>query len=677
MTSQNNHWTRKLSRQWERFTVVRSADEETTRLGRLFVEMMLINVGMGVGVGLVLVLARLQGGWSFPFWVAALFPTVLTLLSILLIVLAKKGRVRQAIRLAIWSNFVGATVSIILLGGTQSPSWSLYAWVIVMAGTLASPAYALWMAGLALGFYLLLNLLAQLGFPTSLLLPPDEWDPFITTGFAIVMLVWGVGIPFYINMRSLREAMTGLRKTRKELEERVVVEQKQRQQLDTMVAVSTQILSTTHLQQVRDTLCREAVNLLQGTSAYVNDWDDENQTLTVVAEWYSPEAASLERASDLGHVYEEEEHFLDWLTVDRPYIARVSDSQMPERERAEIEQYGGKSVIYFPLIAHGRIIGYFEVWESRYDRAFTEEEILLGQNLASQAAIALQNARLLQAIQETVRELSSAADEILGATVRLADSAAEQAQAVAQATATVEEAQVIAQQSVEQAQTVTGNAQRTVQISMAGHESVQETVNGMAQIKSRVAGIAQTISDLSLQTQRIHAVIATVSEIASRSDILALNAAVEAARAGEYGREFAVVAGEVRSLAEQSHKAAEQVWAILESIRQAANAAVKAMQEGTGEVEQGVKLAQGTGEAIALLSRAIDESAQAAVRLAADGQQQAAGMEQIARAMQDIDQKTVESLSSTKRVEKAARDLDGLAHRLAEIVNVSARLAAE
>jgi methyl-accepting chemotaxis protein len=232
----------------------------------------------------------------------------------------------------------------------------------------------------------------------------------------------------------------------------------------------------------------------------------------------------------------------------------------------------------------------------------------------------------------------------------------------------VDEVKTISEQSIARAQEVADASKRTVEVSRSGQRAVQETIASMSQIKERVEGIAENILALSEQTHQIGGIIATVNDIASQSNILALNASVEAARAGEHGKGFAVVAAEVRNLAEQSKQATAQVRAILSDIQNGINSTVMATEEGTKVVDQGVGLTAQTREAIAQLVGVIDESAQAAVQMVAGGRQQASGVEQIAVAMQNINQATVQSLASVRQAEKAARDLSELSSSLTETV---------
>jgi len=275
---------------------------------------------------------------------------------------------------------------------------------------------------------------------------------------------------------------------------------------------------------------------------------------------------------------------------------------------------------------------------------------------------------MLSSISEAANNLSSATAEILAATTQQVSGASEQNAAISQTTTTVEEVKASSEQAAMRAQDVANASQRTVEVARAGQRSVQDTIESMGTIKERVEGISENLLALSDQTQQIGEIIAKVNEIASQSNMLALNASVEAARAGEHGKGFAVVATEVRSLAEQSRQATEQIKAILSEIQKATNSTVMATEEGVKGVDRGVQLSAQSREAIEQLSAVINESAQVAAQVVASGQQQQTGIDQISLAMQNINQVTMQGLSSTRQTEKSAQNLNELAGRLSEIL---------
>jgi methyl-accepting chemotaxis protein len=270
--------------------------------------------------------------------------------------------------------------------------------------------------------------------------------------------------------------------------------------------------------------------------------------------------------------------------------------------------------------------------------------------------------------RNTGQQLNIAASEIITSTSEQAATAIQQAAAVSQTSTTVEEARQTAEQSAERAHQVAEMTQESLEVAGQGLGAVEDSMGSMNSIKAQVNTIAETILLLSEQTQQIGEIISTVNDIADQSNLLALNAAIEAARAGEAGKGFTVVAGEVRSLAEQSKLATTKVREILQDIQKAANAAVMVTEEGAKRAEVGVTQVNRTGAAIGEIKEQVQQVAMAARQIAASAQQQLAGMDQIGAAMQSINQATTQSQAGTLQVEGSARNLDDLAKKLNDLV---------
>jgi methyl-accepting chemotaxis protein len=335
---------------------------------------------------------------------------------------------------------------------------------------------------------------------------------------------------------------------------------------------------------------------------------------------------------------------------------RVSTEQ---EARAHLEQTVDHYLGFVERVADGDLTARLSL-NGRQD-ALT----ILGQNLNSMVE---RLSEMTSQIREATANIAAAAAEILTATTQQASGASEQSAAIAQTSTTIDEVKLIVEQAFAKAQSVAEQAQRTQAVSQAGQHAVKETVGSMRQIKDKVEGIAENILSLSEQTQQIGNIITTVNDIAAQSNLLALNASVEAARAGEHGRGFAVVAVEVRNLAEQSRQATAQVKALLNEIQRATNAAVMATEEGVKGVDSGVVQTGQAGETIEQLAAGIAANASAAQQIVASAQQQTTGIEQLALAMQSINQATVQSLASTRQAEKAARDLSALAEQMESLV---------
>jgi len=271
-----------------------------------------------------------------------------------------------------------------------------------------------------------------------------------------------------------------------------------------------------------------------------------------------------------------------------------------------------------------------------------------------------------------VTVLSSSCSEIVAAITQQAAGTAEEATAVQETSTTVDEIKQTAQVSAQKARVVSETAQKAAHISQDGRKALEETIKGAQDAKERMGTIAERILHLSEQGQAIGEIITTVNDLAEQSNLLAVNAAIEAAKAGEAGKGFAVVAAEVKGLAEQSKQATAQIRTILNEIQRATQAAVMAAEQGVKTSEASVVVAAKAGDAIRLLTDSQAESAQSAQQILASVQQQAAGMDQIALAMKNVQQSSTQNMAATKQVEQTAHDLKALAQRLTSLVVASA-----
>lgn len=306
-------------------------------------------------------------------------------------------------------------------------------------------------------------------------------------------------------------------------------------------------------------------------------------------------------------------------------------------------------------------------------RAFWAIVMVSGLALASAVVTAVMLTRsITRPLRETIAILSSASSEIVASTTQQASGIAEEATAVQETSATVDEVKQTAQIAAQKARAVTEAVQKTAQVSQDGQRAVDVSVKGMQDAKARMETLAERILALSEQGQAIGEIIASVNDLAEQSNLLAVNAAIEAAKAGEAGRGFAVVASEVKALAEQSKQATAQVRGILNQVQQATQAAVMAAEQGVKASEAGVGVAARAGDAIRLMAESLTESAQAAQQILVSAQQQAAGMDQVALAMQNIREASTQNIASTRQMERAAHDLNALAGRLKALVVTSA-----
>jgi methyl-accepting chemotaxis protein len=225
-----------------------------------------------------------------------------------------------------------------------------------------------------------------------------------------------------------------------------------------------------------------------------------------------------------------------------------------------------------------------------------------------------------------------------------------------------------AQLATERADAVVAVSERTDRFSEEGTRAVAEAVEGMIRLGDQVNEIARAIAALSERTVQIGDITQTAIDVAEQSNVLALNAAIEAAKAGEAGEGFAVVAAEMRRLAEQSRGAAAQVKALLAQIARSTRQAVLASEEGSRRAGEATQLAARAGSAIQGLNEVVDSSVAAGREIATNTRQQTAGVGQIATAIGLIEAASTSALEGTYAIEQGAQRLEEVARRLAERV---------
>ena len=180
----------------------------------------------------------------------------------------------------------------------------------------------------------------------------------------------------------------------------------------------------------------------------------------------------------------------------------------------------------------------------------------------------------------------------------------------------------------------------------------------MTEITEVVNALAREIRDLGRQSEEIGKIVTLITGIANQTNLLALNAAIEAARAGEQGRGFAVVADEVRELAEQSAKAAGEITHLIQQIKDTAQASVERTAMGTGKVKEGMEVAAHTGQVFAEIASVIESLAAEIGGVAATTQELAAGAEEMSATIEQQSASTEQMAASALEVAEAAETVD-------------------
>jgi methyl-accepting chemotaxis protein len=197
---------------------------------------------------------------------------------------------------------------------------------------------------------------------------------------------------------------------------------------------------------------------------------------------------------------------------------------------------------------------------------------------------------------------------------------------------------------------------------------VEETLSRMRAIAQSVGETAKKVQELGKQSDQIGKIIGVIDDIADQTNLLALNAAIEAARAGEQGRGFAVVADEVRKLAERTSGATKEITGMIRSIQAETKSTVTAMQAGTKEVEQGVELTTQAGCSLHDIIQMSDQVGEMVTHIATAATQQSATTEEINGNIEQIAKITAASVASAQQTTGALQDLATLATNLQQLV---------
>jgi methyl-accepting chemotaxis protein len=267
----------------------------------------------------------------------------------------------------------------------------------------------------------------------------------------------------------------------------------------------------------------------------------------------------------------------------------------------------------------------------------------------------------------SVTNATTTVEQVSRAIEGVARGAQEQAASVGSSAEITARISTAVQQVSANAQAGARGASEAAQAARAGAETVQKTVKGIESIKISSDVVAQRIGEMGRRSEQIGAIVETIDDIASQTNLLALNAAIEAARAGEHGKGFAVVADEVRKLAENATQSTSEISALIKEVQRTIAEAVQAMNEGSTEVEAGMVQANEAGQALDTILIAAEAVNRQVEEIAAAAQMMDASTNELVGAMDSVSAVVEENTAATEEMAASAGEVSQAIENIAAI----------
>ncbi|MHB8123607.1 MAG: methyl-accepting chemotaxis protein [Desulfuromonadaceae bacterium] len=275
---------------------------------------------------------------------------------------------------------------------------------------------------------------------------------------------------------------------------------------------------------------------------------------------------------------------------------------------------------------------------------------------------------LIRRVAETTEKVASASVQLRLNSEHIATGAEEVAAQASTVATAGEEMAATSGDIAQNCSMAAGGSQQASAAAVSGAQVVDETIRVMNSIAERVRTTAQSVESLGSRSEQIGEIIGTIEDIADQTNLLALNAAIEAARAGEQGRGFAVVADEVRALAERTTKATKEIGEMIRTIQHETQTAVKAMEIGVGEVAKGSEKAADSGKALEKILEQINDVTMQINQVATAAEEQTATTAEISNNMHQITDVVAQTSRGAQESAASALQLSGLAEELRSVV---------
>ncbi len=366
------------------------------------------------------------------------------------------------------------------------------------------------------------------------------------------------------------------------------------------------------------------------------------------------------------------------LNVAANYIERIAKGDIPEEI---IERYQGdfneiKNNINLCIVTMNYLTSELQnlnegvrkgkldvrIDDSKFDNIFNRIAVGINQTVDTLT-------EPIYKLSEVIQATASAANQISASTEEMATGSNEQSSYISEVVTAVEEMTGTIFSTTKNTTFAAESSKHSAEKAKEGGKIVDEVVKGMIKISEVVEQSAQKIYILGENSDKIGEIIQVINDIADQTNLLALNAAIEAARAGEQGRGFAVVADEVRKLAERTTKATKEIATMIKQIQIDTSLAVESMKVGTINVENGKQLVNKAGDVLKVIIESSEKVTDVIVQVAASSEEQSATSEEIRKSIETIDKVTKESSTGVHQIAHAADDLNRLTENLQKLVD--------
>jgi methyl-accepting chemotaxis protein len=279
---------------------------------------------------------------------------------------------------------------------------------------------------------------------------------------------------------------------------------------------------------------------------------------------------------------------------------------------------------------------------------------------------------LTRQVGRAARHVQSSSAELAAAAGQQATGAKQQATAMAEITTTISELLATSRQISESAQRVAAIAGETAGAARSGDQTVQRSQEVIGSIRRQVDLVVDHMLELGRKSQQIGGVVEIINELSEQTNILAINATIEAAGAGEAGRRFAVVAEEIRKLADRVGGSTKDIRSLIDEVRAAVNTTVMATESGSKAVEAGARQFTEVASAFSQIARLVGTTTDAAREIELSTKQQSTAVEQVNEAVASVAQATREAEASAGQTLQTASQLAQMSRDLASLVQTAA-----